>query len=94
MTRQLALEGAPLGIRVNSISPGPIATPATQDALATDAKFKRHLDGWPLLGRGGEAEDVAYAALCLASDESAWITGINLPIDGGMSSKTGITEHL
>jgi meso-butanediol dehydrogenase / (S,S)-butanediol dehydrogenase / diacetyl reductase len=94
MTRQLALEGAPVGIRVNSISPGPIVTPATQDALATDPTFKRHFEGWPLLGRGGEAEDVAYAALFLASDESAFITGINLPVDGGMSSKTGITEHV
>jgi NAD(P)-dependent dehydrogenase (short-subunit alcohol dehydrogenase family) len=37
--------------------------------------------------------DVAYAALFLASDESAWITGINIAVDGGMSCKTGITEH-
>jgi len=36
---------------------------------------------------------VAYAALFLASDESAWITGINIAVDGGMSCKTGITEH-
>jgi meso-butanediol dehydrogenase/(S,S)-butanediol dehydrogenase/diacetyl reductase len=93
MTRQLALEGAPHGIRCNSISPGPIATPATQVALDSDPTFKRHFSGWPLLGRGGQAEDVAYAALFLASDESAWITGINLAIDGGMSAKAGITEH-
>lgn len=93
MTRQLALEGAPFGIRSNSISPGPIATPATQEALDADPVFRRHFSGWPLLGRGGAAEDVAYAALFLASDESAWITGINIAIDGGMSSKTGITEH-
>jgi len=93
MTRQLALEGAPHGIRCNSISPGPIATPATQEALESDPKLKRHFSGWPLLGRGGKAEDVAYAALFLASDESAWITGINIAVDGGMSAKTGITEH-
>ena len=93
MTRQLALEGAPHGIRCNSISPGPIATPATQEALDADPQFKRHFRGWPLLARGGEAGDVAYAALFLASDESAWITGINIAVDGGMSCKTGITEH-
>ena len=66
MTRQLALEGAPFGIRANSISPGPIATPATQQALDTDPEFKRHFEGWPLLARGGEADDVAYTALFLA----------------------------
>lgn len=58
-----------------------------------DPQFRRHFAGWPLLGRGGAAGDVAYAALFLASDESAWITGINLVVDGAMSCKTGITEH-
>lgn len=93
MTRQLVLEGAPHGIRCNSISPGTIATPTTQQALGADPQFKGHFNGWPLLGRGGEADDVAYAALFPASDESAWITGINIAVDGGMSCKTGITEH-
>ena len=93
MTRQLAFEGAPHGIRCNSISPGPIATPATQQALEADPQFRRHFSAWPLLGPGGEADDVAHAALFLASDESAWITGINIAADGGMSCKTGITEH-
>ena len=66
MTRQLALEGAPHGIRCNSISPGPIATPATQQALDADPQFKRHFSGWPLLGHASEGADVAYAALFLA----------------------------
>lgn len=47
----------------------------------------------PVAARGGKAEDVVYAALFLALDESAWITGTNVAIDGGMSAKTGITEH-
>ena len=56
-------------------------------------EFKRHFEGWPLLARGGEADDVAYTALFLASDESAWITGVNIAVDGGMSCKTGVTVH-
>jgi meso-butanediol dehydrogenase/(S,S)-butanediol dehydrogenase/diacetyl reductase len=89
VTRQLSLEGAPYGIRVNSISPGPIVTATTKPVLDADPTFRAAFEGWPSLARPGQPEDVAYAALFLASDEAAWITGINLPVDGGMSSKAG-----
>jgi NAD(P)-dependent dehydrogenase (short-subunit alcohol dehydrogenase family) len=92
-TRQLAVEGAPHWIRVNSISPGPIMTPPTQAFYDASAEFRHHFDGWPLLARTGRPLDVAYAGLFLASDESTFITGVNLPIDGGWTCKGGFTAH-
>lgn len=89
VTKQFALEGAPYGIRVNSISPGPIITPVTQQVLDADPAFRAEFNGWPSLARPGQPVDVAYAALFLASDEAAWITGVNLPVDGGYSGKGG-----
>ena len=89
VTRQLSIEGAVHGIRVNSISRGPIVTATTKPVLDADPVFRAAFEGWPSLARPGQPEDVAYAALFLASDEAAWITGINLPVDGGMSSKAG-----
>lgn len=93
-TRQLALEGAPYWIRVNSISPGPILTPPTQAFYDSNAEFRASFDGWPLLARTGRAIDIAYASLFLASDESAFLTGVNLPVDGGWSCKGGFTPHV
>jgi len=92
-TRQLAVEGAPYWIRVNSISPGPILTPPTQAIYDADAEFRHTFDGWPLLARTGRPDDVAYAGLYLACDESTFVTGINIPIDGGWSCKGGFTPH-
>ena len=86
LTRQLALEGAPHNIRVNSISPGPILTPVTKTAIEADPELRATFESWPRLGRVGQPEDVAYAALFLASDESAWITASNIVVDGGWSA--------
>src|SRR5580693_3633030 len=83
MTRHLALEGSEHGIRVNSISPGFIETNSTRGELA-DEEFGRNMRDRTLLGRFGRAEDIANAALYLASDDSAYVTGIDLVVDGGM----------
>jgi NAD(P)-dependent dehydrogenase (short-subunit alcohol dehydrogenase family) len=83
MTRQLAMEGSAHGIRANSISPGFIETNSTRGQLE-DADFGRQMRDRTLLGRFGKAEDIANAAVFLVSDESSYITGIDLVVDGGM----------
>ena len=82
ITRELALEDAAHGSRMNSISPGMVESPATAEQLLDPAFRKNHLAAI-MLPRTERPEDVAHAALYLASDESSWVTGSNLVVDGG-----------
>ena len=86
LTLQLVVEGGPHGIRANVISPGMTETPNTAPLLADPPERMRRvvLDRIPL-GRHGQPEDVVNAAVFLASDESSWISGTNIVIDGGAS---------
>ena len=81
VTKELALELAPNKIRVNCISPWTIDTPSFQASLSEKEK-RKWINEIPLK-RVGKPEDIAYAALYLASDEASWVTGINLIVDGG-----------
>ncbi len=85
MTRALAVELSPLGIRVNCIAPGFIKSDMTDKAFKSDpARLERVLSRTPM-NRLGQPEDIANAALFLVSDAAKFITGIILPVDGGNS---------
>jgi cyclopentanol dehydrogenase len=86
LTKTTALQYARDRIRCNSVHPGPIITPMTEGRRADPVVYQRMLSRIPL-GRYGEAEEVAYAVLYLASDESAWVTGSELVIDGGWTAQ-------
>jgi NAD(P)-dependent dehydrogenase (short-subunit alcohol dehydrogenase family) len=85
MTRAMAVELSPLGIRVNCIAPGFIATEMSAKALNGDVERMQKVMSRTPMGKLGEPEDVADAALFLTSDAAKYITGVILPVDGGNS---------
>ena len=85
MTRELAVIHARQNIRVNALCPGPLKTELLMAFLNTEAKKQRRLVHVPM-GRFGEAEEIAKAALFLASDDSSYITGTDFLVDGGITA--------
>ncbi len=86
LTQNMALKYGERGVRVNCLCPGSIRTPIWGARVAEDPRIFDKLAAWYPLGRVGEPEDVANAALFLVSDEASWITGVALPVDGGLTA--------
>ena len=85
MTREMAVEYARQGIRANALCPGPIETPLLEELLSDPARRARRMVHIPM-GRLGRAEELAKAALFLASDDSSFMTGSALVVDGGITA--------
>jgi NAD(P)-dependent dehydrogenase (short-subunit alcohol dehydrogenase family) len=85
LTKSFAVQYGRHGVRCNAICPGPIETPLLRVLWTSEDARKLRLNRIPL-GRFGQAEDIVYMALYLASDESSWTTGAWLTVDGGISS--------
>lgn len=86
MTRQLAADFGPRGIRINAVAPGQIETPLTADRIANDPRFAAfNVDPIPF-PRLGHPEDIANAVYFLASDQAAYINGHTLVVDGGWTA--------
>src|SRR5436190_701279 len=86
LTKATAIQYAAAGIRANSVHPGPIETPMTAERRRDPEVYRLTVSRIPL-GRYGQPEDVAYGVLYLASDESSYVTGSELVIDGGWTAQ-------
>lgn len=84
LSKALAVDHAPQGIRVNCIVPGPVFTPQAGAETMSPQRREQRRQASPL-GVEGTAWDIGYAAVYLASDEARWITGLTMPVDGGVS---------
>jgi meso-butanediol dehydrogenase/(S,S)-butanediol dehydrogenase/diacetyl reductase len=85
LTKQLAFDLGPLGIRVNAVAPGVVRTPLTEDYFHDAERVERLKAAYPL-GRAAEPEDVAEVALFLASDAARFVSGAVVPVDGGYTA--------
>jgi NAD(P)-dependent dehydrogenase (short-subunit alcohol dehydrogenase family) len=85
LTRSLAVQFGPNGVRTNAICPGPVETPLLMDWLVKDEEAKRIRLARNPTGRFGKPEEIVNMALYLASDESRWTNGATLVVDGGIS---------
>lgn len=85
LTKQLAFDLGPLGIRVNAVAPGVVRTPLTESYFHDPTRVEQLKAAYPL-GRAAEAEDVAEVALFLASDAARFVTGAVVPVDGGYTA--------
>ena len=95
MTRAMAVEYGPAGVRVNAVCPGVVITSRNAQRQALDFsadEIRQRTECYPLR-RFGRPEDIAQAVLFLASDESSWITGIDLLVDGGISIQLTEAVH-
>lgn len=88
LTRNLAIDHAPDGIRVNAVCPGGVATPMTA-ALTADAAVMQQYRELVPMARMARPEEIAAAIAFLASDDASYITGVNLVVDGGITAATG-----
>jgi meso-butanediol dehydrogenase / (S,S)-butanediol dehydrogenase / diacetyl reductase len=89
LTQNMAVRYGPKQVRVNAICPGSIRTPIWAERVAIEPDIFNKLAKWYPLGRVGQPEDIARAALFLASDDASWITGATLNVDGGLMAGRG-----
>jgi meso-butanediol dehydrogenase/(S,S)-butanediol dehydrogenase/diacetyl reductase len=95
LTRSVAVRHGPDGIRCNAVAPGTVRTRSWDERERRDPGLLDRLGGWYPLGRVGAPDDIAAAVLFLASDDAAWITGVTLPVDGGlMAGNRRMTEEI
>ncbi|KPX64166.1 3-oxoacyl-ACP reductase [Pseudomonas syringae pv. lapsa] len=87
-TRSLAMDHGADGVRVNAVCPSLTRSELTEDMLGDKALIAKFMERIPL-GRPGEAEDVGDVIAFLASDDARFVTGVNLPVDGGLSASNG-----
>lgn len=97
LTRHTALENAPLGVRVNSVNPGVIRTPIGKLPGSTDEEHMRMVEqatkDCHAMGRIGNPEEVARCIAFLASDDASFVTGVTLPVDGGLLLMSSLGPH-